>query len=455
MLQKLEEQSGFRNELLLSLEKDKRKASTSKHKSRPGKEPINVGDIPESWYEPTKTYDPKHRKSYKQTTNISFEPNIDGLDGRMGFKNDDYGFDEYNFTPRSHFPNRVSLRKPYPDTGIPKYLGVPEMGTTFEWYSNLPPKSVPNWQKMEELFHAQFYQTEPEVTMADLARLKQKPDEKAAQFIARFKRARNKCKLQLPEVEFVRIAQDGLSRELRKKFDCTEFKDLVDLTYKASRYESLLEEDVDRNNSSYSTYYRDPTYEIDVAEIVEHDPCVCESLVQKDSSIAPRTNKKQLVKANYLIFKDLDKQGVDFFPKRMERKALDQNNERKPWVSPNQGRNEKPWLVSKRNVLSSPVPPTSKREYPPSKKVNIEKAPMNQGNEVQKEQFTLVKGVPDWFLKKIKPELFQGCKAPAKIGNKMFKPPNTTIGQWVVIRDPKTKTPQMVPMLTRTQKRKL
>ena len=149
---------------------------------------------------------------------------------------------------------------------------------------------------MEELFHAQFYQTEPEVTMADLARLKQKPDEKVAQFIARFKKARNKCKLQLPEVEFVRIAQDGLSRELRKKFDSTEFRDLVDLTYKASRYESLLEEDVDRNNSSYSTYYKDSTYEIDAAEIVEHDPCVCECLVRKDSSIAPRTNKKAFSK---------------------------------------------------------------------------------------------------------------------------------------------------------------
>lgn len=44
-------------------------------------------------------------------------------------------------------------------------------GIAFEWYSNLPPELVPNWQRMEEIFHAQFYQTEPEVTMADLARL--------------------------------------------------------------------------------------------------------------------------------------------------------------------------------------------------------------------------------------------------------------------------------------------
>ncbi|KAH7839724.1 hypothetical protein Vadar_007900 [Vaccinium darrowii] len=673
MLQKLEEQSGLRHDPLPSFEKDKGEASTSKFKSRPGKEPINVDDIPESWYEPAKTHDyqaPKPKKVFKQNTNVPFEPNFDGLNEDKGFRNNDYGFDEYVFTPGSHFneKDRTSAKRFNPEIGIPKYAGIPEMGrvhsnylyepltkqeggfkqhrpfddpfqkfpedhmprnttweppvnsrvpleerpalrdeilglmqevygplnrgvqtqiyrkpypewidrqfevprgfkipdftlfhgdgkqsttehiarftaqckelgnngfvklklfsnsltgTAFKWYSNLTPESVPNWQRMEELFHAQFYQTEPEVTMADLARLKQKPDEKAAHFIARFKKARNKCKLQLPEVEFVRIAQDGLSRELRKKFDSTEFRDLVDLTYKASRYESLLEEDVDRNNSSYSSYYKDSTYEIDAAEIVEHDPCVCECLVRKDSFIAPRTNKKAVSKvysfdvskadeifdyllkkkfiklpenvklptleetkgknyckwhaswthstkncnvfrdrvqeqikkgrimfpektmgidtdpfpkieevtvntnvptslaktvqevwqnrrvhvgmnsiqfgrgkpkvgqlrgndgkthrqdyatgssskkgfkqshlpmleacfleclcmecrANYLIFKDLDRHGVDFFPKRMERKALDQNNERKPWISPSHGRNEKPWPV--------------------------------------------------------------------------------------------------------------
>lgn len=83
-------------------------------------------------------------------------------------------------------------------------------GIAFEWYTNLPPGSVPNWQRMEEIFHAQFYQIEPEVSMADLACLKQRPDEKVTQFIAKFKKAKTKCKLQLREAKFVRLAQDGL-----------------------------------------------------------------------------------------------------------------------------------------------------------------------------------------------------------------------------------------------------
>ena len=74
-------------------------------------------------------------------------------------------------------------------------------GVTFAWYINLTPGSIQTWQQMEEAFHAQFFQSEPEVSMADLARLSQRPEEKATQFIARFKRARNKCKVILPEPE--------------------------------------------------------------------------------------------------------------------------------------------------------------------------------------------------------------------------------------------------------------
>ncbi|KAG5565900.1 hypothetical protein RHGRI_001724 [Rhododendron griersonianum] len=160
-------------------------------------------------------------------------------------------------------------------------------------------------------------------------------------------------------------------------------------------------------------------------------------------------------RANYLIFKDLDRQGADFFPKRMEQKALNQNNQGRSWMAVDQSKEEKPWLASKRNTSTSPAPPASKREYPPQKRVNIGKEIVTQGDqEVSQEQFSLVKGVPNWFLKKIKPELFQGYKDLSKTG-KTYKPPNSLVGQWVLVRDPKTKVPQMVLILTRTQKRKL
>ncbi|KAI8529793.1 hypothetical protein RHMOL_Rhmol11G0001200 [Rhododendron molle] len=58
---------------------------------------------------------------------------------------------------------------------------------------------------------------EPEVSMADLARLRQKPDEKVSDFISRFKRARTKCKLQLPEAEFYEVSTGWSGKRTSKE----------------------------------------------------------------------------------------------------------------------------------------------------------------------------------------------------------------------------------------------
>ena len=62
---------------------------------------------------------------------------------------------------------------------------------------------------MEDAFHNQFYRTEPEVTMEDPSGLSQILGESES-YINWFKAARNKCKIPLPEDEFIRLAQNGL-----------------------------------------------------------------------------------------------------------------------------------------------------------------------------------------------------------------------------------------------------
>lgn len=55
------------------------------------------------------------------------------------------------------------------------------------------------------------------MTVADLSKIKQMPDETAEQYLSRFKRYRNRCQTNLPEWEFVNVAQNGRSMELSKK----------------------------------------------------------------------------------------------------------------------------------------------------------------------------------------------------------------------------------------------
>ncbi|KAJ4958259.1 hypothetical protein NE237_025370 [Protea cynaroides] len=188
---------------------------------------------------------------------------------------------QQQLVPHMRRPNRPTYRRPYPDWidtayALPRGYKVPDFAkfsgetnqstvehigrftvqcgeagandflkmrlfanslsdTAFEWYINLPANSIQTWQQMEEAFHSQFYRIAPEVSITDLSGMYQIAGEKVEDFIARFKRARHRCPLVLPEPEFVKLAQNGLEFELRKKFVGMDFRDLFELATAAAR----------------------------------------------------------------------------------------------------------------------------------------------------------------------------------------------------------------------------
>ena len=83
----------------------------------------------------------------------------------------------------------------------------------------------------------------------------QRPGENADFFNAWFKKMRNRYKIFLPEIEYMKIAQRGLDIELRKKFQEMEFKDFYELSTKVAEYEKLLREENQRRKDVMGTYY--------------------------------------------------------------------------------------------------------------------------------------------------------------------------------------------------------
>ncbi|CAL2238308.1 unnamed protein product [Prunus armeniaca] len=126
-------------------------------------------------------------------------------------------------------------------------------GTAFSWFINLPPNSVRDWSDMERIFHEHFYQTNREITVAELARMSQASDESPRDYLQWFKTCRNWCRMNLPEREFVKNAEEGLEFEYRKKFQGIEFQDMHDLINKVDRYTSLLKEEVQKRTASKGT----------------------------------------------------------------------------------------------------------------------------------------------------------------------------------------------------------
>ncbi|CAL9020684.1 unnamed protein product [Prunus brigantina] len=173
-------------------------------------------------------------------------------------------------------------------------------GAAFSWFINLPSNSVRDWSDMEGIFHEHFYQTNREITVAELARMSQAADESPRDYLQRFKTCRKWCRTNLPEREFVKMAEEGLEFEYRKKFQGIDFRDMHDLINKVDRYASLLKKEMQKKTASKGTYYRNPVVsyaetdgpteaekdEVDMssAEVSIDKPFICKGLVKADNS---------------------------------------------------------------------------------------------------------------------------------------------------------------------------
>jgi hypothetical protein len=59
-------------------------------------------------------------------------------------------------------------------------------GTAFVWYATLPPNSMNSWEEFEQKFHEHFFSGEHELELADLASVRQGPEESVNDYIRRF-----------------------------------------------------------------------------------------------------------------------------------------------------------------------------------------------------------------------------------------------------------------------------
>ncbi|KAM1455459.1 hypothetical protein ACFXTO_004823 [Malus domestica] len=167
------------------------------------------------------------------------------------------------------------------------------IGSAFAWYINLPHNSVQNWEELVEKFHKQFYRPGMEMSISSLARMAQASDESPMDYLTRFKSARNWCRVPLPEVEFVRLALNGLDVEYKKKFLGANFRDMYELAQHVEQYDYLLREEKTSKAPTRGTIYKNPTVNyasaedecvsVDTAEIVIDKPYVCKALTQVDS----------------------------------------------------------------------------------------------------------------------------------------------------------------------------
>ncbi|CAL2229125.1 unnamed protein product [Prunus armeniaca] len=105
--------------------------------------------------------------------------------------------------------------------------------------------------KMENVFHDYYFRIQLEVTISDLAALKQSEDELAHDFITRFRKLKMKCQIPMEERHSIQIAQTTLKISLRKRFDGMLFGDLAELG--RTTEEELFQRHILQNPIFFST----------------------------------------------------------------------------------------------------------------------------------------------------------------------------------------------------------
>ncbi|PKI39297.1 hypothetical protein CRG98_040353 [Punica granatum] len=138
---------------------------------------------------------------------------------------------------------------------------------------------------MEAKFHAQFYKTQPDVTLVDLAKFVQALGERAEDYISHFKITKQRCITYLLEKQFVKLYLNSLEFKLNKNFEEMGFNDFFKSATKAASYGRLLKEEADwkRNNRAHihavlDQHEEDP--EVEIGEIIADKPVPCPPLVR-------------------------------------------------------------------------------------------------------------------------------------------------------------------------------
>ena len=72
----------------------------------------------------------------------------------------------------------------------------------------------------------------------------------------------------MEEKHFIKLAQNALKIYPRKKFDDAKFLGLQDIAQRAGKYDLLLKEEIQRKNTSKSTYLKtqNPIHDMEIVE---------------------------------------------------------------------------------------------------------------------------------------------------------------------------------------------
>ena len=113
-------------------------------------------------------------------------------------------------------------------------------GPAFTWYSKLPPSSIKTWEQMQDAFLERFYSTQRTVGITELTQTEQGMNEKAADFINRWRNLSLHCPQPITESESVRMCMNNLRPDMAVYLQGVRHVTFEELASKATDIENYM-----------------------------------------------------------------------------------------------------------------------------------------------------------------------------------------------------------------------
>uniref|UniRef100_J3MFE1 Retrotransposon gag domain-containing protein n=1 Tax=Oryza brachyantha TaxID=4533 RepID=J3MFE1_ORYBR len=124
-------------------------------------------------------------------------------------------------------------------------------GLAFTWYSKLAPGSIKTWEQMQDSFLERFYSMQRTVGIMELTQTEQRGNEKAADFINRWRNLNLHCPQPITEQEAVRMCMNNLNPDMAVYLQGVRPLTFEELASKATDIENYMQF-VTRRSKPYS-----------------------------------------------------------------------------------------------------------------------------------------------------------------------------------------------------------
>ncbi|TYK07339.1 ty3-gypsy retrotransposon protein [Cucumis melo var. makuwa] len=109
----------------------------------------------------------------------------------------------------AHFIETYETAGTRGDLLVKQFIRTPK-GNTFDWYTDLEPKSIDSWEQLKRDFLNRFYSTRHIVSMIELTATKQQKGEPIIYYINHWRELSIDCKDRLTELSTIEMCTQGM-----------------------------------------------------------------------------------------------------------------------------------------------------------------------------------------------------------------------------------------------------